>query len=49
MKVEPYKAFFEKFRGKRVPTAKPMQEFLVRDAGVEAKSVKEAATHILSD
>jgi predicted nucleotide-binding protein len=49
MKVDPYKAFFEKFKGKRVPAAKPMQEFLVRDAGVEAESAEEAATHILSD
>lgn len=49
MNVPPYKAFFEKFKGKKVPTTKPMSEFLVRDAGVGPDRAEEAARYILSD
>lgn len=49
MNVAPYKTFFEKFKGKRVPTRKPMTEFLIRDAGVDADRAEEAAAYILTD
>lgn len=49
MNVEPYKAFFDKFKGKKVPTPKPMKEFLVRDAGVDEERAGEASGYILSD
>lgn len=49
MTVAPYKLFFEKFKGKKVPTPKPMGEFLVRDAGVDETRAAEAAKFILMD
>lgn len=49
MNVEPYKAFFDKFKGKKVPTAKPMKEFIVRDANVDDGRADEASAYILSD
>lgn len=49
MNVEPYKAFFDKFKGKKVPTPKPLKEFLVRDAGVDEERADEASSYILSD
>lgn len=49
MNVSPYKAFFDKFKGKKVPTAKPMKDFLVRDAQIDEEGAAEASEYILSD
>jgi hypothetical protein len=49
MTVPPYKLFFETFKGKKVPGAAPLREFLIRDAGVPAERAEECASHINAD
>jgi predicted nucleotide-binding protein with TIR-like domain len=49
MNVAPYKIFFVQFKGKKVPTPKPMNDFLVRDAGIDEERAEEASAYILSD
>jgi predicted nucleotide-binding protein len=49
LNVPPYKVFFEAFKGKKVPGATPMREFLTRDAQVDETHVEEVVGHILKD
>lgn len=49
MNVAPYKAFFDKFKTKKVPGNTPLREFLVRDAGVEPDQADECADNIIED
>lgn len=49
LNVPPYRAFFEAFKGKKVPGATPLREFLIRDAQVDETQVEEVVGHILSD
>ncbi|MGO9957061.1 MAG: hypothetical protein ACLP50_13990 [Solirubrobacteraceae bacterium] len=42
MNVPPYKAFFDRFSGTKVPSGKPLTEFLTRDAGVDGDRADEA-------
>lgn len=49
MKVPSYKTFFDTFKGKKVPGDRPMREFLIRDAEVDASRVEEVIEYILSD
>lgn len=49
MNVPPYKVFFEKFKGKKVPGAGPFREFLIRDAEVADERADEAVEYITAD
>jgi predicted nucleotide-binding protein len=49
MNVEPYQKFFETFKNKKLPTAGPFNEFLVRDADVPSERAEEAISYITAD
>lgn len=49
LNVQPYKTFFEMLNGKKVPGDRPMREFLMRDAEVDATHVEEVIESIRSD
>jgi predicted nucleotide-binding protein len=49
LSVPPYKTFFDAFKGKKVPSAGPMREFLGREAGVPAEYIEDSMTSILED
>jgi hypothetical protein len=49
MNVPPYKAFFEQFAGRKMPSRTPLQEFLVKDAGVPESRAEECAQFIAAD
>jgi Predicted nucleotide-binding protein containing TIR-like domain len=49
MNVPPYKAFFDAFAGKKMPSGTPLREFLIRDAKVPEDKAEECAEYIASD
>jgi len=49
LNVEPYRVFFETFRGKKVPAARPLREFLVKHAAIDEARVEEVIEYLLSD
>jgi hypothetical protein len=49
MNVPPFKAFFEKFAGKKMPGSGPFKEFLIRDAEVPEEKADECMGYITSD
>jgi hypothetical protein len=49
MKVPPYKAFFDAFAGKKMPSGTPLREFLIRDAKVPEDKASECVEYIASD
>lgn len=49
MNVPPYKAFFERFKNKKMPGSGPFKEFLVRDAEVPGEKAEECMAYIGSD
>lgn len=49
MVVPAYKAFFETYSGKKVPTDRPLREFLEGTAGVPAAYLDECVANLLDD
>jgi Predicted nucleotide-binding protein containing TIR-like domain len=49
MNVPPFALFFASMKGKKMPSAGPFQEFLVREAAVPTDRAEEAAAHIAAD